>query len=481
MLDLLNFGSKRNNPFATEDYYDRQNLDEADYSPKELAAVRDTRELGLGPVRIADGVAITADGYFSAVLQVGTVNFALATPDEQEAIIGGYHAVLRQLAGSSYQIKVRMVEADLEPLAARVDYALKGYTSAPLHRLALQYKQFLREELPRRLVLMERRNYVIASVHSPLLVKMAQVYERETGKPCPIFASLGRQWREAERGPESHLAKQRHAAKKGPAKGKKAAVNPAEVRREQLQRTHAHTHMEEKMYEEVERTLRRLKHELSILVTGLSANGLALRRLGDWELTALYAEYLRPELAQEVRHSLSAQMRTQFRRNQGQESSSGYYGVATRPLTLAQFMGEQSGTVVVSDLPQESLAYQQSFSHTKAALVKAAAQVEVEVSAANAERMPQLKPSPTRIITNSPGQADLGTSLSSKSNPAHESKPATPVQPQDPLAQSKPEPPTKSGHLGRSRVVPVPTFVSTVSHLAVEPGTNVESVRNNHI
>ena len=140
LLDFLNRQSKRRDPFTSQDYYDRHNLDDGNYSPKELARLKDTRELGLGPVRIADGVAISPDGYFSAVLQVGTVNFALATAEEQEAIIGGYHAVLRQLAGSSYQIKVRMVEADLEPLAARVDYALSSYTSAPLHRLALQYK-----------------------------------------------------------------------------------------------------------------------------------------------------------------------------------------------------------------------------------------------------------------------------------------------------------------------------------------------------
>ncbi|HEX2909844.1 MAG TPA: hypothetical protein VH186_03480 [Chloroflexia bacterium] len=386
LLDFLNLNSSRKNPFASEDYYDRQNLDDCDYTPKELSQLQDTRDLGLGPVRIADGVAISRDGYFSAVLQVGTVNFALATADEQEAIIGGYHAVLRQLAGTRYQIKVRMVEADLEPLAARVDYALSNYTSAPLHRLALQYKQFLREELPRRLVLMERRNYVIASVHSPLLVKMGQVYERETGKPSPIFAGLGTQWRGSDNSASrqnKNQAKRNTGSKKN--RGRKTApLNGAEQRREQLLKARADGEMEDKMYEEVERTLRRLKHELSVLVTGLSANGLALRRLNDWELTALYAEYLRPELAQEVRHSLSAQMRTQLRQaRQGQAtfgSDSNWYGGVVRPLSLPQFIGEQSGTVVVSDLPEESEAYEAGLVHAKTALAKVSPQGEVTPS-----------------------------------------------------------------------------------------------------
>jgi hypothetical protein len=363
-LSLLNFlKPTRGNPFTSQDYYDRDDQELADLNPKELARLRDTRELGLGPVRIADGVAISRDGYFSAVLQVGTVNFALATAEEQESIIGGYHAVLRQLSGSHYQIKVRVVEADLEPLAQRVDYALRGYTSPTMHRLALQYKQFLREELPNRLALMERRNYVIAGVHSPLLVKMAQVFEQETAQPCPIFNGLGYQWRQQERreGISNVATYPKTSAR--PNKSQKAkkpgSLNSADLRKEQLFMARIQAEMEGKMYQELERTLRRLKHELNILVTGLGANGLAVHRLNDWELTALYAEYLRPELAEEVRHSLSAQTRTQIRpsRPTGPVTEENWYSSSARPLSLPEFMGEQSGMVVVSDLPADSPAY----------------------------------------------------------------------------------------------------------------------------
>jgi hypothetical protein len=364
LLDFLN--PKRSNPFTSEEYYDRDELEVLDYSPKEMAGMRDTRELGLGPVRIADGVAISRDGYFSAALQVGTVNFALATAEEQEAIVGGYHAVLRQLSGGNYQIKVRMVEADLEPLVARVDYALSTYASAPLHRLALQYKQFLREELPKRLVLMERRNYVIVSVYSPLLVKMARIYEHETNKPATLFAGLGKQWREEENRTRLEAStspvgrKDESKVKSKKSRGKKAkTLTPVEQRREQLLKARAEDEMEQKMYEEAERTLRQLKHQLNVLVAGLGSNGLALRRLNDWELTALYAEYLRPELAQEVRHSLSAPIRSQLRQaNQGPlVPQVGKYGQAVRPLSLSEFMGEQSGTVVVSDPLENSAEY----------------------------------------------------------------------------------------------------------------------------
>lgn len=366
-MSLLNFLKPiRGNPFTPQDYYDRDDRELTDLNPKELANLKDTRELGLGPVRIADGVAISRDGYFSAVLQVGTVNFALATAEEQESIIGGYHAVLRQFSGSHYQIKVRVVEADLEPLAQRVDYALSGYTSPALHRLALQYKQFLREELPNRLALMERRNFVIAGVHSPLLVRMAQVYEQETARPCPIFNGLGYQWRQQERREDaSNVAtypktKSEERNQKYPKAKKSGSLNSADLRKEQLFKARIQAEMEGKMYQELERTLRRLKHELSILVTGLSANGLAVHRLNDWELTALYADYLRPELAEEVRHSLSAQTRTQLRHSTqaGPVPEGNWYSSSARPLSLPEFMGEQSGMVVVSDLPADSPAYQ---------------------------------------------------------------------------------------------------------------------------
>lgn len=468
LLDFLNLNSSRKNPFASEDYYDRENLDDSNYSPKELNRLQDTRDLGLGPVRIADGVAISRDGSFSAVLQVGTVNFALATADEQEAIIGGYHAVLRQLTGSCYQIKVRMVEADLEPLAARVDYALSSYTSAPLHRLALQYKQFLREELPRRLVLMERRNYVIASVYSPLLVKMGQVYERETGKPSPILAGLGTQWRGSEQlanGQTKNQTRPNTKSKKN--KGRKtASLNPAEERREQLLKARADGEMEDKMYEEVERTLRRLKHELSVLVTGLSANGLALRRLNDWELTALYAEYLRPGLAQEVRHSLSAQMRAQLRQTrQGQAtfgSDTNWYGGVVRPLSLPQFMGEQSGTVVVSDPPEESPAYEVGLAHAKAALAK--------ISPYN-EAAPSTNPKPPTLqpATKKNGQSSVPTGNSragiatSDNNTVRRKEPGNLIE-QSQQNQDTPKEPAKPmsavgvNRLERRVAVPVPSF-----------------------
>ena len=169
LVKILKGQRGKQNLFELGEYYDlerigAENLDAL--SDKDLAKLRDTRDLWLGPTRIADGISIYRDGRFSTAIQVGTVNFILTSADEQKRIVSGYHAVLLHLSPNiKVQIKIRMVDADLEPLAERVDYALRRNHSPELHRLALNYKQFLRT-LPRKRRLMERRNYLIVSITS---------------------------------------------------------------------------------------------------------------------------------------------------------------------------------------------------------------------------------------------------------------------------------------------------------------------------
>ena len=292
---------------------------------------------------------------------------------------------------------------------------------------------------------------------------MAAVYERKTRKPCPVFTPLGQQWRATpSSGSGNNQLGQNYAQEgssgsdKGKTRGKKekgGGINPVEQRREQLLKSRIQTEMEDKMCEEVEQTLRRLKHELSILVTGLSANGLALHRLNDWELTALYAEYLRPELAQEVRHSLPTHLKTHLHKSDDQAiflAPAGSYSVPSRPLTLPRFMGEQSGTVVVSDLPQESQSYSEGFSRTKAALANA--------------------PSPLGLVE--PESSSIVTEETAK--PSVESQGVTlTAQPPASLAQVTPVlvPGAGAGkpQTGRSRSVPVPTFVTTTRSSSSNP------------
>jgi hypothetical protein len=338
LLDILK--PKTTNPFELGDYYDLQGeLD--NFSPKELGRVPDTRDLSLSPMRIADGVAITREGYLSAVLRIGTINFALATSEEQEQIIAGYHGVLCQLAGLGYQIKVQVSTADLEPLVQQVDFALRGVANPQMHRLAIQYKQFLREELPRKVPLMERRNYFIVAVHAAKLIQMVRSFEEETGKPCRVMAGLG--WK------ETYPIRNRQ-------REKRKAISLADQRKGQAQRHRHEQEMEQQIYREFQSSLRKLQGEVNLLITGLSANGLAVRQLNDWELTELYASYTRPELAKQVRQAQSKN----YQQEQVALAGTGWYGQEARPSALSRLLGEQSSTAVATDTPQTA-TYREAF------------------------------------------------------------------------------------------------------------------------
>jgi len=108
---------------------------------------------------VMDGVLCLRGGDYRAVLEAQSVNFALKSDSEQEAIMAGYRAFLNAL---SYPIHVvvRILPTDVEPYLT----ALRGQTSArsaeTLRRLALDHEAFVRR-LARERTLLERRFYVV--------------------------------------------------------------------------------------------------------------------------------------------------------------------------------------------------------------------------------------------------------------------------------------------------------------------------------
>lgn len=320
----------RADPFAGTgggDFYDLKDEELKDYSPKTLSRLCDTRDLELSPIRIADGIALFQGGRLAAALLVGTGNFSLSGETEVAQVIGGFHAVLCRLTTAEIQFKVRMVEAGLEPLAQQIDYALSGNTSAALHRVALGQKQFL-AELAGTEELVERRNYAILSVTSPRLAEMEEAYRRETGLPGPLFSGVSLK----TQAPLLQTPKPGH---------KKANLSLKEQRQGQRNLENRREEMEQAMYEEYKRSLQLLRRDQELLVVGLSALGLNITPLPDWEFTALFAEYLRPELADEVRRTDSLRSRRMSIRPQP-------------PFSLSGFVGAQSQLVVASNLPDNS-------------------------------------------------------------------------------------------------------------------------------
>lgn len=96
-------------------------------------------------------------GDYRAVLQAGSVNFALKAETEQQAILAGYR---RFLNGLTYplQVLVRVVPTDVEGYLAGLRDASSGTDT--LRRLARDHETFVRR-IARERTLLDRRFYVV--------------------------------------------------------------------------------------------------------------------------------------------------------------------------------------------------------------------------------------------------------------------------------------------------------------------------------
>jgi len=108
---------------------------------------------------ISGDVVRLRGGELRAVLQAGSVNFALKAELEQEAILAGYR---RMLNGLSYplQILVRVVPADVEAYLSQLDRSECAGHGDTLGRLALDHELFVRQ-IARERALLDRRFYVV--------------------------------------------------------------------------------------------------------------------------------------------------------------------------------------------------------------------------------------------------------------------------------------------------------------------------------
>lgn len=94
-----------------------------------------------------------------AVLQAGSVNFALKSEAEQEAILAGYRRFLNGLA-FPLQILVRVVPTDVDGYLDGMRRERRGPGTKQLQRLALDHEAFVRR-VARERTLLDRRFYVV--------------------------------------------------------------------------------------------------------------------------------------------------------------------------------------------------------------------------------------------------------------------------------------------------------------------------------
>ena len=146
---------------------------------------------------IAGDVVSLRGGDYRCVLEASSVNFALKSEPEQEAILAGYR---RFLNGLTYplQVLVRVVPADVEGYLAGLGGARRG--TETLRRLALDHEAFVRR-IARERTLLDRRFFVVL----PAEVDAAP------GRAAPGWPGLGRLLRPGTQSPrqQSDLARAR--------------------------------------------------------------------------------------------------------------------------------------------------------------------------------------------------------------------------------------------------------------------------------
>jgi len=123
--------------------------------PRRHASVQETLPLE----EVLRDVLRLRGGDHRAVLEASTVNFALKSEPEQEAILAGYRRFLNSLA-YPLQVLVRIVPTDVEVYLAGLRDGRSARSGDIWRRLALDHEAFVRR-LARERTLLDRRCYVI--------------------------------------------------------------------------------------------------------------------------------------------------------------------------------------------------------------------------------------------------------------------------------------------------------------------------------
>ena len=114
---------------------------------------------------IEDGVLTLVGGHHRAVLEVGSVNFALLGEERRRELVAGYGVALASLT-FPIQILARATPLDLEPYLAGAEARARREPDERLRRLAYDRMAFLRRLAAGR-TLLERRFYVVVPADNP--------------------------------------------------------------------------------------------------------------------------------------------------------------------------------------------------------------------------------------------------------------------------------------------------------------------------
>jgi len=106
--------------------------------------VRQSTQMFLDIAEIKGDTVILKDGTLRAVMMVSSINFALKSEEEQEAIVSGYVTFLNYL-DFPIQIMIQSRRLDIDNYLKRLEEAERDLTNDLLKRQILDYKGYIKE------------------------------------------------------------------------------------------------------------------------------------------------------------------------------------------------------------------------------------------------------------------------------------------------------------------------------------------------
>jgi hypothetical protein len=137
--------------------------------------VTQSTQIYLDIAEIKRDAVILRDGSLRAVLLVSSVNFALKSEDEQNALVGSYVNFLNSVE-FPLQIVVQSRKLDIDGYLRRLEEAKKGLTNDLLRRQIVDYQGFIKEMVELGEI-MSKKFFVIISF-SPIEDKKRGFFSR---------------------------------------------------------------------------------------------------------------------------------------------------------------------------------------------------------------------------------------------------------------------------------------------------------------
>ncbi|MBT5338048.1 hypothetical protein HN858_01445 [Candidatus Falkowbacteria bacterium] len=142
---------------------------------KTTGKVTTSTQLFLDIAEIKNDTVIMKDGTMRAVLMASSINFALKSEDEQNALVSAYVTFLNYL-DFPIQIVIQSRKLDIEGYLKRIEEAEKELTNELLKRQILDYKNYINELVDLGDIM--TKHFFIAVPFSPIEGKGGGFFEK---------------------------------------------------------------------------------------------------------------------------------------------------------------------------------------------------------------------------------------------------------------------------------------------------------------